>query len=138
MNLNEIRQRIAELTKEKELLEENLKEAIISAIQEVAKENPYGVQKKNGFKMMKVSCSRLLGKPWSVNFFDWEESAAAVLRYLEKTPAINWRKKLTEILDAKESVIELKRRGTGILGYKGIIQQTPIDRKFIEKIIERI
>lgn len=138
MDINEIRQRIAELTKEKELLEGNLQEAMVSAIQEIAKENPYGIKKMSGLKMMTISSSQLASKPWSMSFFDWEESAAAVLKYLEKTPVTNWKKRLEELLESKGDVIELKRRGTGILGYRGVVQQTPIDRKFIEKIIEKM
>jgi len=138
MDINEIRQRIAELAKEKELLEGNLQEAMVNAIQEIAKENPYDIKKTSGFKMMTISSSQLASKPWSMDFFDWESSAAAVLKYLEKTPITNWKKKLEELLETKGDVIELKRRGTGILGYKGIVQQTLIDRRFIEKIIERI
>lgn len=138
MDINEIRQRIAELAKEKELLEGNLQEAMVSAIQEIAKENPYGIKKKDGLKTMTISSSQLYNKPWSMDFFDWEESAAAVLKYLEKTPITNWKKRLEELLESKGDVIELKRRGTGILGYKGIVQRTPIDRRFIEKIINKI
>ena len=138
MDINEIRQRITELTKEKELLEGNLQEAIVSAIQEIAKENPYGVKKMGGIKMMTISSSQLFNKPWSMEFFDWEESAAAVLKYLEKTPVTNWKQKLTDLLNTKGNVVELKKRGVIWPGYTGIVQRTPIDRVFIEKIIEKI
>lgn len=138
MDINYIHRRIAELTKEKELLEGNLQDAMVSAIQEIGQENPYGIKKISGFKMMTISSSQLASKPWSMEFFDWESSAAAVLKYLEKTPVSNWKKKLTDLLNTKGDVIELKRRGTGILGYRGIVQRTPIDRVFIEKIIEKI
>ena len=138
MEINEICRRIAELTKEKELMEGNLQEAMVSAIQEIGQENPYGVKKISGFKMMTISSSQLTSKPWSMEFFDWEESAAAVLKYLEKTPAANWKQKLTELLNAKNDVVELKKRGMIWPGVTGIVQRTPIDRKFIEKIIERI
>ena len=138
IDINYIRQRIAELTKEKNMMEENLQEAMISATQEVAKENPYGIKKISGFKMMTISSSQLFNKPWSMEFFDWEESAAAVLKYLEKTPAINWKQKLTDLLNTNGDVIELKKRGVIWPGYTGIVQRTPIDRKFIEKIIEKI
>ena len=138
MDINYIRQRIAELTKEKNMMEENLQEAMVSAIQEVAKENPYGVKKKGGLKMMTISSSQLASKPWSMEFFDWEESAAAVLKYLENTPAINWKQKLTDLLNTKGDVVELKKRGMIWMGHTGIVQRTPIDRVFIEKIIEKI
>jgi len=138
MEIEDIRQRIADLAKEKNILEENLQEAMISAIQEIAKENPYGVKKKGGFKMMTISSSQLASKPWSMEFFDWEESAAAVLKYLEKTPATNWKQKLTDLLNTKGDVVELKKRGVIWPVYTGIVQRTPIDRVFIEKIIEKI
>lgn len=138
MEIEEICRRIAELSKEKELLEGNLQEAMVSAIQEIGQENPYGIKKISGLKTMTISSSQLASKPWSMEFFDWEASAAAVLKYLAKTPVTNWKKRLEELLETKGDVIELKRRGTGILGYRGIVQQTPIDRVFIEKIIERI
>lgn len=138
MKIEDIRRRIAELAKEKELLEGNLQEAIVSAIQEIAKENPYGVKKMGGIKMMTISSSQLFNKPWSMEFFDWEESAVAVLKYLEKTPVTNWKQKLTDLLNTKGNVVELKKRGVIWPGYTGIVQRTPIDRVFIEKIIEKI
>ena len=138
MDIDEIRRRIAELTKEKELLEGNLQEAMVSAIQEIGQENPYGIKKISGFKMMTISSSQLASKPWSMEFFNWEESAAAILKYLENTPATNWKKKLIDLLDTKGSVVELKKRGMIWPGHTGIVQKTPIDRVFIEKIIERI
>ena len=138
MDINEIRRRIADLAKEKELLEGNLQEAMVSAIQEIGQENPYGIKKTSGLKMMTIKSSQLMDKPWSFEFFDWEESANAVLKYLEKTPAINWKKKLTDLLETKGDVVELKKRGVIWPGYTGIVQRTPIDRMFIEKIIEKI
>ena len=138
MEIEEIRRRIAELIKEKELLEGNLQEAMVSAIQEIGQENPYGIKKISGLKMMTISSSQLASKLWSMEFFDWEASAAAVLKYLEKTPATNWKKKLEELLESKGDVIELKKRGKIWPGYTGIVQRTPIDRIFIEKIIDRI
>ena len=137
MEIEEIRRRIAELTKEKELLEGNLQEAMVSAIQEITKENHYGV-KKIGKHMMSISLSQMTGRPWSPKFYDWEDSAKSVLKYLEKTPAINWKKKLTDLLETNGDVVELKKRGIIWPGYTGIVERTPIDRVFIEKIIERI
>ena len=137
MDINEIRQHIVELAKEKELLEGNLQEAMVSAIQEISKENHYGV-KKIGKHMMSISLSQMTGRPWSPKFYDWEDSAKSVLKYLEKTPAINWKKKLTDLLETNGDVVELKKRGIIWPGYTGIVERTPIDRVFIEKIIERI
>ena len=111
MEIEDIRRRIAELAKEKEFLEGNLQEAMVSAIQEIGQENPYGVKKMGSIKMMTISSSQLFNKPWSMEFFDWESSAAAVLKYLEKTPATNWKKKLTDLLETKDKVVELKKRG---------------------------
>lgn len=138
MEIEDIRRRIAELSKEKDILEGNLQEAMISAIQEIGQENPYGIKKISGLKMMTISSFQLASKPWSMEFFDWEASAAAVLKYLEKTPATNWKQKLTDLLNTKGDVIELKKKGMIWPGHTGIVQRTPIDRVFIEKIIERI
>lgn len=138
MEIEEIRRRIAELTKEKELLEGNLQEAMVSAIQEIGQKNPYGIKKMGGIKVMTISSSQLFNKPWTMEFFDWESSAAAVLKYLEKTPVTNWKKKLMELLETKDDVVELKKRGMIWPGYTGIVERTPIDRVFIEKIIEKI
>lgn len=137
MELKEIRQRIAELTKEKELLEGNLQEVMVSAIYEISKENHYGV-KKIGKHMMSISLSQMVGSIWSPKFYDWEDSAKSILKYLENTPAINWKKKLTDLLETNGDVVELKKRGIIWPGYTGIVERTPIDKVFIEKIIEKI
>ena len=137
MDIIDIRRRIAELTKEKELLEGNLQEAMVSAIQEIAKENHYGV-KKIGKHMMSISLSKMVGSIWSPKFYDWEDSAKSVLKYLENTPAINWKKKLTALLETNGDVVELKKRGIIWPGYTGIVERIPIDKVFIEKIIEKI
>ena len=125
MKLEEIHQRINELTKEMDMLEETLQEAMVSSIQEITKENYYDV-KKIGKHMMSISVSQMVGRPWSPKFYDWEDSAKSILNYLSETPAINWKKKLTDLLETKSDVVELKK--------KGII----IDKVFIEKIIEKI
>jgi len=138
MEINDIRQRIAELAKEKEMLEESLQEAMVSAIQEIGKENPHGIKKINGIKVMIINSSELFDNPWSMEFFDWEESANFVLKYLQGTPVTNWKKKLTDLLGTNGKVVELKKRGIIWPGFTGIVQRTPIDRVFIEKIIEKI
>lgn len=137
MDINEIRQHIVELAKEKELLEGNLQEAMVSAIYEISKENHYGV-KKIGKHMMSISLSQMVGSIWSPKFYDWEDSAKSVLKYLENTPAINWKKKLTDLLETNGDVVELKKRGMIWPGYTGIVERIPIDKVFIEKIIEKI
>ena len=125
MKLEEIYQRINELAKEMDMLEETLQEAMVSSIQEISKENHCGV-KKIGNHMMSISASQMVGRPWSPKFYDWEDSAKSILNYLSETPAINWKQELTDLLEAKGDIVELKR--------KGII----IDKVFIEKIIEKI
>ena len=136
MEINEIRQRIAELTKEKDMLEGNLQEAMVSAIQEISKENHYGV-KKISKHMMSISLSQMSGI-WSPKFYDWEDSAKSVLNYLSGTPAINWKKKLTDLLETNGDIVKLNKRGIIWPGHTGIVETIPIDRVFIEKIIEKI
>jgi len=137
MELEEIRRRIDELTKEKEMMEETLKEAMVSSIYEITKENHYGV-KKIGNHMMSISLSQMVGRPWSPKFYDWEDSAKSILKYLENTPAINWKKKLTDLLETNGEVVEIKRRGMIWPGHTGIVEITPIDKMFIKKIVEKI
>lgn len=137
MELEEIRRRINELTKEKEMMEETLKEAMVSSIYEITKENHYGV-KKIGNHMISISASQMVGRPWSPKFYDWEDSAKSILNYLSGTPAINWKKKLTDLLETKGDVVELKKRGIIWPGHTGVVGTTPIDKVFIEKIIEKI
>ena len=140
MDINEIRQRIEELAKEQKILEGNLQEAVVNAIQEIAQENPHQIKKSPaGFRMMTISASELFDKPWSFEFFNWEESASAILKYLANTPVTSWKKKLTDLLEeSKGTVVELKKRGTIWPGITGIIKRTSIDRVFIEKVIEKI
>lgn len=140
MELSEIRRRIEELAKEQKVLEGDLQEAMVKSIQEIAQENPHQVKKSPaGFRMMTIKSSELFDKPWSFEFFNWEESAAAILKYLANTPVTSWKKKLTSLLEeSKGTVVELKKRGTIWPGVTGIIQRTPIDRRFIEKVIEKI
>jgi len=137
MKLEEICQRINELTKEMDMLEGNLQEAMVSAIQEISKENHYGV-KKISKHMMSISASQMIGSIWSPKFYDWEDSAKSLLNYLSGTPAINWKKKLTDLLETNGDVVGLKKRGIIWPGHTGIVENTPIDKVFIEKIIEKI
>lgn len=137
MELEEIRRRINELAKEKEMMENALKEATVNTIYEVAKENHYGV-KKTGGHMRSISLSQMSGKRWSPKYYDWEDSAKSILNHLSDTPAINWKKKLMRFLETKGDVVELKKRGMIWPGYTTIVERIPIEKVFIEKIIERI
>ena len=137
MDITYIRRRISELSREKEMMEGFLLEAMTKAILETANENP-DKPKMVGNHMMVISSQKLLGKPWSMEFMNWEESANAILNYLSGTPAINWKQKLTDLLKTDAEAIELKKRGTIWPGCTGIIKRTPINRLFIEKIIEKI
>lgn len=137
MEIDEIRRRITELAKEKENLEESLLEAMTQVILETANENP-DKPKMVGNHMMVISSQKLLGNPWSPKFYDWEDSAKSILNYLSGTPAINWKKKLTDLLETNGDVAELKKRGMIWPGHTCIVERTPIDKVFIKKIIEKI
>lgn len=137
MEIDEIRRRITELAEEKKNLEESLLDAMTKSILETANENP-DKPKMVGNHMMVISSRKLLGKPWSMEFMNWEESARAILNYLSGTPAINWKQKLTDLLKTDAEIIELKKRGKIWYDMTAIVQRTPINRLFIEKIIEKI
>ena len=138
MKLEEIRTSIQELARETEMMQEELQKAMVEVIYESSKENPTTFKKVSDH-IMTISLSEISGKPWSPKFFDWEESAREVLKYLKGTPITGWKKKLEDLLQQSDrDVIELKKRGTIWPGMTGIIQRTPIDRRFIEKIMEKI
>lgn len=77
-------------------------------------------------------------RPRSPQYYDWEDSAKSILNHLSGTPAINWKKKLMMLLETKGDVVELKKRGMIWPGYTTIVERIPIEKVFIEKIIERI
>lgn len=137
MKTTEIRNRIAELVKETKIMEESLQKTMTDIINEIGRENHYGIKKVSPHISV-IRSSHLSNKNWSIDFFDWEKSAKAVLKYLANTPVLDWKKKLESLLETKGDVVELKKRGTIWPGITGIVQRTPIDRVFIEKIIERI
>lgn len=138
MKLEEIRTRIQELARETEMMQEELQKAMVEVIYESAKENPNTFKKVSGH-IYTIGISEIAGKPWSPKFFDWEESAREILNYLKGTPSAGWKKKLEDLLhQSNRDVVELKKRGTIWPGITGIINRTPIDRRFIEKIMEKI
>lgn len=137
MELTEIRRKIEDLTKEKEKMEKYLRDEMVAVILETSKENYHGIKKVSAHLSV-INSSQVFGRSWSLEFFNWEESANTILKYLSNTPVMNWKQKLEDLLKAEGDVIKLKRRGTIWPGVTAIVQRTPIDRVFIEKIVERI
>ena len=137
MDITYIRRRISELSKEKEMMEGFLQEAMTKSILETANENPDKL-KMIGNHMMVISSRKLLGNPWSPKFYDWEDSVKSIMNYLSGTPVINWKKKLMELLETNGDVVELKKRGIIWPGHTGIVEKIPIDKVLIEKIVDKI
>ena len=137
MNIQDIKLRIYELSEEKALMENLLKEEIINIIYEVAKSDHDHNMRKISKNISIISYSHMIGSSWSSIFHSWEKQADDLLNYLANTPIIGWKKKLTDMLDTKGNV-EIKKRGYIWPGVTGIVDRIPIDREFVEKIIERI
>ena len=139
-NIRETREKIEALLRENEMLETELGNAIVDAIMEVAKENPYAPKKLSGNTYV-MKASDFIGKPWSPIYFDWEKSAEFIVDMLEGKPRNEWADILRDTLVKNankddKSVLYFKKPYT----WRGerYCNNTPISREFIEKVIERI
>jgi hypothetical protein len=136
MNANEIRQRMAQLLEEHKALEQELKTALVGAINEAATESPHN-KKKISKHIFIINASDLMGNPWNVEFYDWEASASVVLDYLMGKPIYDWKTLLeSKIASAKRNVVEFKKQAY-CMGYK-TCYTIPISKEFIEKIVAKM
>lgn len=136
MELNEIRNKMAQLLEEHKALEEELKNAMVAIINETAEESP-NKKKKISNNIMIINFSDLIGNPWNVEFYDWEASANVVLDYLNGKPIYDWKSLLEKKLEeAKRNVVEFKKQAY-CLGYK-TFYTIPISKEFVEKIVAKM
>lgn len=137
MKLSEIKRKSDELEAQIKQLQVELKNTIIAAINEAAEGNPYHI-KKLGANCFIIKSSQMIGRPWSPAFYDWEASAKFVKETLENRDVTEWVSIMEKWLEsAKMNTIEVKRR----LKVWGSYYQeftTPIDKAFIEKVLEII
>ena len=140
MNIREIQNKIENLARQKGILEKQLTDAIVEAIRAVAKENP-NPPRKISQHMCIIHFSDLIGNPWNIEFYDWEIAAEFVIDFLSNKPSNKWKSLLeAELKRAVMNSVPFKRNVVTKRYYISYSSQisTPINRKFIEKIIERI
>ena len=140
MDIREIQNKIEELARQKGILEKQLTDAIVEAIRVVAKENP-NPPRKISQHMCIIHFSDLIGNPWNIEFYDWEIAAEFVIDFLSNKPSDKWKNLLeAELKRAVRNSVPFKRNVVTKRHYVSYSSQisTPINRKFIEKIIERI
>lgn len=140
MNIREIQNKIENLARQKGILEKQLTDAIVEAIRAVAKENP-NPPRKISQHMCIIHFSDLIGNPWNIEFYDWEIAAEFVIDFLSNKPSNKWKSLLeAELKRAVRNSVPFKRNVVTKGYYVSYSSQisTPINRKFIEKIIERI
>ena len=140
MNIREIQNKIEKLARQKGILEKQLTDAIVEAIRAVAKENP-NPPRKISQHMCIIHFSDLIGNPWNIEFYDWEIAAEFVIDFLSNKPSNKWKSLLeAELKRAVMNSVPFKRNVVTKRYYISYSSQisTPINRKFIEKIIERI
>lgn len=135
-NIKEIQVKIKDLLKLKAQLEADLGNAIVSVINEIGAENPNNIKRINK-QCYIINFSQIINKPWSPLYFDWEASAEFVINELDGKPKEDWVKILQSKLESKENYAKFTKVTKDGYG-RNITNTIPIDRRFIEKIIEKI
>ena len=131
MDVKTLHERIDELSKQLEMAENNLILAIKETIFETAKETTTHFKKISQHHFV-INVSELIDKPWTPSFYNWEKSGEIVFEYLQKKPAREWKNILIDLLKtSNNNVICIKTN-------KYCKNGSPVDRRFIEKIVERI
>ena len=108
MELNEIRNKMAQLLEEHKALEQELKTALVAVINDTAEESP-NKKKRISKHIFILNASDIMGNPWNVEFYDWEASANVVLDYLNGKPIIKTKLRLNKV-SVSETVIDNKGR----------------------------
>lgn len=137
MEINEIKNRLIEIRQESQILEEKWRECIVNAITDVSKENYHKIHKISEHIYI-IKHSELIGNPWSVSFYNLEESAKVVLKFLSNKDVTKWKKLLEEKLEKCDSnKVEFEECRVNRYGHK-VTYKIPINKIFIEKIVEKI
>ena len=136
MDLNEIRNKMAQLLEEHKALEEELKNAMVAIINETAEESP-NKKKKISNNIMIINFSDLIGNPWNVEFYDWEASAKVILDFLNGKPIYNWKSLLEgKLKESKRNIVEFKK--TIYNSWYKTQYTIPISKEFVEKIVAKM
>lgn len=136
MDVKKIYSSIDDLTAQLEAMTEKLKEAVKLAVREAASENPNKLKRVSS-SIFIINLSEITGKPWNPSFYDWNQSAEFIIGYLKNKPCTDWKKILQSKLEkATGDVVQFDTK-TGN-GYYKTTYTTPVDKRFIEKIIAKL
>lgn len=136
MDVKEIYTSIDELTAQLEAMTAKLEEAVRLAIKEAATENPTKL-KRISSNIFTIKLSEITGKPWSPSFYDWNKSAEFIIEYLKNKPCTDWKKILQSKLEKATGDVVNFDKTTGS-GYWRTTYTTPVDKRFVEKIIAKL
>ena len=88
-----------EIIKQLSELDERLGNAIIHAIEKAAEYNPFGVETINEHpKCFTIKVSQVIGRPLTPSFYNFKESAKALIEILEKKAKTSWVEYLESLL----------------------------------------
>ena len=136
MGVKEIYSSIDDLTSQLDAMTEKLKEAVKLAVREAANDNPNKLNRISG-RIFTIQYSQFIGKPWSPSFYDWNQSAEFIIGYLKNKPCTDWKKILQSKLEKATGDVVPFETKTGS-GYYKTTYTTPVDKRFIEKIIAKL
>ena len=134
--IDKLKQRLIDLVKERDDVEQQLQEIVIQAIKDASMESPYKPTGANSHIVV-VKFSDLAGKPWSPSFYNWKNSINTILDFLKKKSAAYWQEMLEDKLkEEKNGVVEFKKVHSG--WPYNYTEKIPVDSRFIQKIIDNL
>lgn len=136
MDVKEIYTSIDELTAQLEAMTAKLEEAVRLAVKEAAAENPTKLNRISS-NIFTIKLSEMTGKPWSPSFYDWNKSAEFIIEYLKNKPCTDWKKILQSKLEKATGDVVPFDTKTGS-GWWRTTYTTPVDKRFVEKIIAKL
>lgn len=85
-----------------------------------------------------IKFSDMIGRPWNPEFYYWKMSAKIVIKFLQPHPVTEWKERLVDKINnsKQEHVVEFER----VVSCAGVRckHKIPVDKDFIQKIIERL
>ena len=134
-SIKEINLEISKLNEDLKALESILENAILSTIDEIARDQKI---RRIGEHCFVVKFSDLVGSVWNTEFFDWAASANIVKKFLQGKPASQWidslKQKLSESQNGKMVIFE---QTISCRGYK-TVNRIPVSTEFIQLIIKHL
>lgn len=128
--------RLSEIEAERNELEEKIRSAVVDIIKETGSEEMKSRGKTDKGFVMKFS--DFAGKPWGVDYHDWEKQGEALMDYFEikRDSKILWKELLEELIETAGKSVTLSRKVPGT-NYKRNYQFT-FNEDFLRKVYERV